>query len=32
MQYEEGDRGAFPPTVRNVRVERMSVDRAPYAL
>src|SRR5262249_14809566 len=32
MQYEEGDRGSFPPTVRNVRVERMTVDRAPYAL
>jgi polygalacturonase len=32
MLYEEGDKGAFPPIVRNVRVERMTVARAPYAL
>jgi polygalacturonase len=32
MLYEEGERGPFPPTVRNVRVERLSVARAPYAI
>ncbi len=32
MLYEEGDRGPFPPTVRNVVVERMSVRSAEYAL
>lgn len=32
MRYEEGDAGPFPPVVRNVRVERMTVERAPYAL
>jgi polygalacturonase len=32
MLYEEGDHGPFPPTVRNVQVERMSVERAPHAL
>jgi polygalacturonase len=32
MLYEEGDNGPFPPVVRNVRVERMSVERARYAL
>src|SRR5262249_57774767 len=32
MQYEEGDRGSFPPTVRNISVERMTVDRAPHAV
>jgi polygalacturonase len=32
MLYEEGDRGPFPPTVRNVIVERMSVRSAAHAL
>jgi hypothetical protein len=32
MLYEEGDQGSFVPVVRNVRVERLSVARAPYAL
>jgi hypothetical protein len=32
MLYEEGDDGPYPPTVRNVQVERMTVDRAPHAL
>ena len=32
MLYEEGARGPYTPVVRNVRVERMSVDRAEYAL
>jgi polygalacturonase len=32
MLYEEGDRGPFPPTVRNVLVERMSVRSAEHAL
>jgi unsaturated rhamnogalacturonyl hydrolase len=31
LLYEEGARGAFPPTVRNVRVERMTVKKAAYA-
>jgi polygalacturonase len=31
MQYEEGDRGPYVPVVRNVRVERMSVESAAYA-
>lgn len=32
MLYEEGANGSFLPTVRNVRVERMSVGKAAYAL
>jgi polygalacturonase len=32
MLYEEGAKGSFLPTVRNVRVERMSVGKASYAL
>jgi polygalacturonase len=32
MLYEEGDRGPFPPTVRNVIVERMSVRSADHAM
>ncbi|MFN7990347.1 MAG: glycoside hydrolase family 28 protein [Thermoanaerobaculia bacterium] len=32
MLYEEGAKGSFLPTVRNVRVERMSVGKAGYAL
>ncbi len=32
MLYEEGAAGTFPPTVRNVRVERMTVGRAENAL
>ena len=32
MLYEEGERGPFTPVVRNVRVERMTVDKAEYAL
>jgi polygalacturonase len=32
MLYEEGAAGSFPPVVRNVRVERMTVDRAEHAL
>jgi polygalacturonase len=32
MLYEEGARGPYTPVVRNVRVERMSVERAEYAL
>jgi len=32
MFYEEGATGAFPPVVRNVRVERMTVAKAAYAL
>lgn len=32
MLYEEGAKGSFLPTVRNVRVERMSVAKAGYAL
>ncbi|HYN42450.1 MAG TPA: glycoside hydrolase family 28 protein [Thermoanaerobaculia bacterium] len=32
MLYEEGAAGAFLPTVRNVRVERMTVEKAAYAL
>lgn len=31
LLYEEGARGSFPPTVRNVRVERMTVKKAAYA-
>jgi polygalacturonase len=31
MLYEEGARGPFTPVVRNVRVERLTVDRAEYA-
>ena len=31
LLYEEGARGAFLPTVRNVRVERMTVKKAAYA-
>ena len=31
LLYEEGARGSFPPTVRNVRVERMTVKKADYA-
>ena len=32
MLYEEGAAGAFLPTVRNVRVERMTVGKAEHAL
>ena len=32
MLYEEGLNGPFTPVVRNIRVERMTVDRAQYAL
>jgi polygalacturonase len=32
MLYEEGDRGPFVPVVRNIRVERLTVARTPYAL
>ena len=32
MLYEEGAAGSFLPTVRNVRVERMTVGKAEYAL
>jgi len=32
MLYEEGAKGSFLPTVRDVRVERMSVGKAAYAL
>ena len=32
MLYEEGARGSFVPTVRNIRVERMTVKKAAYAL
>ena len=32
MLYEEGERGTFTPTIRNIRVERMSVKKAGYAL
>jgi polygalacturonase len=32
LLYEEGARGNFLPVVRNVRVERMTVKRAAYAL
>jgi polygalacturonase len=32
MLYEEGANGTFPPTVRNVRVERMTVGKAAHAL
>ena len=32
MYYEEGPNGSFLPTVRNVRVERMTVAKAAYAL
>jgi hypothetical protein len=31
MLYEEGASGAFLPVIRNVRVERMTVDRAVHA-
>ncbi len=31
LLYEEGAKGSFLPTVRNVRVERMSVKKAEYA-
>jgi polygalacturonase len=32
MLYEEGAAGTFPPTVREVRVERMTVGKAVHAL
>jgi len=32
MLYEEGARGSFTPIVRNVRVEKMTVKKADYAL
>ena len=32
MLYEEGLSGPFTPVVRNVRVERMTVERAQYAI
>jgi polygalacturonase len=32
MLYEEGPSGAFPPVIRNVRVERMTAERAVHAL
>lgn len=31
LLYEEGARGSFLPTVRNVRIERMTVKKAAYA-
>ena len=31
LLYEEGARGSFPPSVRNIRVERMRVKKAAYA-
>jgi len=31
MRYEEGTRGPYTPVVRNVRVERMTVEKAEYA-
>lgn len=31
LLYEEGAAGNFPPTVRNIRVERMTVKKADYA-
>jgi len=31
LLYEEGARGSFLPTVRNVRIERMTVKKAEYA-
>ncbi|MEO5760856.1 MAG: hypothetical protein ABIR28_00965, partial [Vicinamibacteria bacterium] len=31
LLYEEGAKGSFMPTVRNVRVERMTVKKAMYA-
>ena len=32
MLYEEGASGSFPPVVRNIRVERMTVAQAQHAL
>jgi polygalacturonase len=32
MLYEEGARGSFTPVVRNIRVEKMTVKKADYAL
>jgi polygalacturonase len=32
MLYEEGDAGSFLPTVRNIQVERLTVEKAGYAL
>lgn len=32
MRYEEGDDGPFPPVVRNLRIERLSVEHAPWAI
>ena len=32
MLYEEGERGAFAPAVRNIRIERMDVKKTGYAL
>jgi polygalacturonase len=32
MRYEEGDAGPFPPVVRNVQVERLTVGKAEHAL
>jgi unsaturated rhamnogalacturonyl hydrolase len=32
MLYEEGANGAFPPVVRNVQVQRLTVERAEHAL
>mgnify|MGYP003383160641 CR=1 FL=1 len=32
LLYEEGARGSFLPVVRNVRIERMTVKKAAYAL
>ena len=32
MLYEEGASGAFPPVVRNVQVQRLTVERAEHAL
>jgi polygalacturonase len=32
MLYEEGENGPFVPVVRNVRVERMTVEKAEHAL
>ena len=31
MRYEEGAAGAYPPTVRNVVIDRLTVGKAAYA-
>jgi len=32
MLYEEGESGPFVPEIRNLRVERMSVEKSGYAI